>query len=102
MELKDLSIFDAADCLDDEEAVAHFLTRAIETNDPAYIAHAFDVAARSKGGAKIASKRLRYRSLAKQGAAFREAMNDLGFEVHLAPTPRAIAKRKPARRALAR
>ena len=41
--------FDPADFLKGDKAIAIYLSEAIETNDPAYIAHALDVAARAKG-----------------------------------------------------
>lgn len=41
--------FDAARYLKTDSARAIFMTEALETNDPAFIAHALDVVARSRG-----------------------------------------------------
>jgi hypothetical protein len=41
--------FDPADYLKGDKAIAIYLAEAIETNDPAYVAPALDVAARAKG-----------------------------------------------------
>ena len=41
--------FDPAQYLDDEAAVAAYLSDAFETNDPAFFADALEVVARSRG-----------------------------------------------------
>jgi probable addiction module antidote protein len=41
--------FDPADYLDNDEAIAEYLTVALETGDPAFIADALGVAARARG-----------------------------------------------------
>jgi probable addiction module antidote protein len=48
--------FDAADYLDTPEAVAEFIIAALETDDPAYIAHAIGTCARAKGMSRIAEE----------------------------------------------
>jgi probable addiction module antidote protein len=40
--------FDPADYLDNDEAIAEYLTAALETDDPALIADALGVAARAR------------------------------------------------------
>jgi len=64
--------YDPADSLETEEAVAVFMSDAFETNDPAYIAQAFGVAARSKGMTQVAkktgiSREQLYRSFSSKG-----------------------------------
>jgi probable addiction module antidote protein len=48
--------FDAADYLDTPEAIAEFLTAALETGDASFIAKSVGVASRAVGMAKIAKK----------------------------------------------
>jgi probable addiction module antidote protein len=64
--------FDPARYLDSPEAVEAFLEAAFETDDAAYIAHAFGVAARAKGMTQIAkdaglSRESLYRALGENG-----------------------------------
>jgi len=47
-------VFDAAVYLDDEEAIAEYLTAALETGDASFIADALGVVARAKGMTRIA------------------------------------------------
>ncbi|MGH7185918.1 MAG: addiction module antidote protein [Pseudomonadota bacterium] len=46
--------FDPADYLDSDEALAEYVTTALETGDPAFIADSLGVVARAKGMAKVA------------------------------------------------
>jgi probable addiction module antidote protein len=60
--------FDAAEHLDGPEAIAEFITAALETGDAAFVAHAIGTAARARGMAAIAadaglSRESLYRSL---------------------------------------
>lgn len=60
--------FDAAEALDTPEAIAEYLTAALETNDPSYIAKAIGTVARARGMSDIAresglSRENLYRSL---------------------------------------
>ncbi|MCC6889134.1 MAG: putative addiction module antidote protein [Hyphomicrobiales bacterium] len=60
--------FDAAEALDTPEAIAEYLTAALETNDTSYIAKAIGTAARARGMSDIArasglSRENLYRSL---------------------------------------
>lgn len=90
--LTDLATFDVADHLKTEAAVAHFLARAIGTNDTDFIVFAFEAAARSKGAAHIKGGKALYRSLAKSSAALHDTMLKFGFEAALRLSP--IPKRK--------
>lgn len=48
--------FDAAEYLDSEETMAEFLSAALETGDPAFIAESIGVIARARGIAQIAQE----------------------------------------------
>ena len=52
----ELHPFDPADHLQSEEDILYFLEAAMEGNDPAHIARALGVVARSKGMTEIARK----------------------------------------------
>jgi probable addiction module antidote protein len=47
-------VFDAAAYLDSEEAIAEYLTAALETGDASFIADALGIVARAKGMTRIA------------------------------------------------
>jgi probable addiction module antidote protein len=47
-------VFDAAVYLDSEEAIAEYLTAALETGDASFIADALGIVARAKGMTRIA------------------------------------------------
>ena len=69
---KKLTTYDPATSLTSDEAIAIFMTDALETNDAGYIAHALGVVARAKGMAKIAgktglSREQLYRSFSENG-----------------------------------
>ena len=51
-----VSRFDAAELLKTPELCAYFLTDALETKDPAQIAHALGTLARAKGMREVAKK----------------------------------------------
>ena len=64
--------FDPADYLDSEEARAIYLSEALDTDDPAFIADALGVVARAKGMTAVAksakvSRESLYRSLKSNG-----------------------------------
>ncbi|MDQ6971395.1 MAG: putative addiction module antidote protein [Mariprofundaceae bacterium] len=64
--------FDPAEYLDDEEAVADYLTDALATEDVAFIADAIGVVARAKGMTRVAedagvSRESLYRALSPTG-----------------------------------
>lgn len=67
-----LSIYDPAEDLANDEAIATFMAEAFETNDAGYIAHALGVVARAKGMTQIAgetglSREQLYRSFSGNG-----------------------------------
>ncbi len=67
-----LTIFDPAEHLKSDQAIADFMSDALETNDPAYVAHALGVIARAKGMTEIAnrtnlSREQLYRSFSAEG-----------------------------------
>lgn len=64
--------FDPSDYLDNQEAVAAYLSDALETGDPAFISDALGVIARAKGMRQIAeeaglSRESLYRTLSANG-----------------------------------
>ena len=64
--------FDPAEYLDNDEAVAGYLTDALETGDAAFIADALGIVARAKGMKQIAddaglSRESLYRALSDKG-----------------------------------
>jgi probable addiction module antidote protein len=64
--------FDPAEYLDDSEAIAAYLTEALATEDPAFIADALGVVARAHGMSEIAlqsglSRESLYRALSPDG-----------------------------------
>ncbi len=54
--IDELEVFDATECLDCDEAISIFLADAFETQDPRYIAHALGIVAKAKGMTEIAEK----------------------------------------------
>jgi probable addiction module antidote protein len=50
------TVFDAADYLDDAEAIAIYLEDAFATEDSAYIAHALGTVARARGMTEVSRK----------------------------------------------
>ena len=52
--IADLPEFDIADYLDDEQAVAEYLTVVLEENDASALAHALGVIAKARGMREIA------------------------------------------------
>jgi len=64
--------FDPADLLDDEDYMAAYLSEALDTGDPAFIADALGVVARARGMSRIArdtglSRESLYRALSPAG-----------------------------------
>ena len=69
---EELTIFDPADHLTSDQAIADFMSAALETKDPGYIAHALGVVARARGISEIArrtglSREQLYRSFSSEG-----------------------------------
>ena len=67
-----LTTFDPADHLKSDQAIADFMSAALETNDSAYVAHALGVVARARGMTEIAnrtrlSREQLYRSFSTDG-----------------------------------
>jgi probable addiction module antidote protein len=97
-----VSRFDAAEVLKTPEDCAWFLTDALETKDPAQIAHALGTLARAKGMREVArktglSREGLYKILSDKGnpeiATILRVLQVLGVELVARP---AKAKRKPA------
>jgi probable addiction module antidote protein len=64
--------FDPANYLDSDEARAAYMTEALATNDPGFVADALGVIARSRGMSKVArdtglSRESLYRALSVEG-----------------------------------
>ena len=86
--------FGAAEFLDSEEAVSAYLTQALETADPAFIADALGVVARAKGMKQIAedaglSRESLYRALSGKGnpefGTVLKVISALGLRLSAAP-----------------
>jgi len=91
----DTKSFDPAEYLDDQEALAAYLTEAFETGDPAFIADSLGVVARAVGMANIArttglSRESLYRSLSPEGnpelGTVLKVMGALGVSIQAVPT----------------
>jgi probable addiction module antidote protein len=54
IKISELPVFDMAEHLTDEVAIAEYLTLVMEDNDPAYLAYALGTVARSRGMTEIA------------------------------------------------
>ncbi|MGB5086549.1 MAG: addiction module antidote protein [Methylocystis silviterrae] len=89
------SPFDSAKYLDSPEAVEVYFEDALESNDPAIIAHAFGVIARAKGMSRIAqdaglSRESLYKALSADGnpelVTVLKVIKALGLKLTLAPT----------------
>lgn len=100
--VKALPRFDAAEYLDNDEAVAIFMSEAMGTADPTYIAHAFGIVARAKGMSKIAedtglSREQLYRSFSENGnptlKTVLSVMKSLGLELRAQPRAKKHAMR---------
>jgi probable addiction module antidote protein len=64
--------FDSAHYLDGDEAITAYLDEALETDDPAFIAHALGTVARARGMSQIAeqtglSRESLYKALSAEG-----------------------------------
>jgi probable addiction module antidote protein len=64
--------FDPADYLDGDEAAAAYMSEALATNDPAFVADALGVVARARGMSEVAlragvSRESLYRALSSTG-----------------------------------
>jgi probable addiction module antidote protein len=89
--------FDPAEYLDDSESIAAYLTDALESNDPAFVADALGVLARARGMSEVAreagvSRESLYRALSADGnpefATVLKVMRALGLQLLAAPLRR--------------
>ncbi|MFT3975462.1 MAG: putative addiction module antidote protein [Amaricoccus sp.] len=92
--MKRLRTFDAAEYLDTPEAQAEFISAALETGDPGYVAKAIGTVARARGMTAIArdagiAREALYRSLSETGdpklSTLMGVMRGLGMQVSVAP-----------------
>lgn len=90
-----LTIFDPAEHLKSDQAIADFMAAAFETNDAGYVAHALGVVARAKGMTQIAnqtglSREQLYRSFSAEGnptlRTTLAVMKALGIDLTARPT----------------
>lgn len=107
--IKKLKIFDPAEYLDDDDAIAAYIEEAIEIGDPAFVADAIGVVARAKGMAAIAkasglSRESLYKSLSAGGnpefATVFRVIQALGLKLGVAP--KTALRSKPAKKVAAR
>lgn len=86
--------FDPADYLDSDEAIAAYMTEALETGDPAFITDALGVVARARGMTEVArdaglSRESLYRALRADGnpelATVMKVVRALGLRLSAAP-----------------
>ncbi len=88
------SEFDPAEYLTTQEAIAQFMTDALETGDASYVAKAVGVVARAKGMGELAketglSREQLYRSFSEHGnptlKSFLTVMKALGIDMTARP-----------------
>jgi len=89
--------FDPAEYLDDHEAIAAYMTEALETADPAFVADALGIVARARGMSEIAraagvSRESLYRALSAEGSpkfdTVLRVMHALGLRFSASPMRR--------------
>ncbi len=94
--------FDPADYLTSDTAVAAYLSEAMETGDPAFIADALGVVARARGMTRVArdagvARESLYRALGKSGnpelATVVRVINAIGLRLDVKPAAKATKKR---------
>ena len=93
--------FDPAEYLDDGESIAAYMSEALETEDPAFVADALGVVARARGMSEVAreagvSRESLYRSLSTDGnpefATVLRVIRAMGLRLSVTP----IIHKKPA------
>ena len=100
--------FDASEYLDNPEVIAAYISEALETNDPAFIAAAIGDVARAYGMSAIAdaagvSRGSLYRGLSREGnpelATVVSVLRAFGLSLAAKPTRKSATKaaRKPSR-----
>ena len=86
--------FDPAEYLDDKESIAAYMTEALDTGDPAFVADALGVIARASGMTEVAreagvSRESLYRALSADGnpefATVLRVFSALGLRLHATP-----------------
>ena len=86
--------FDPAEYLDSDEAIAAYMTEALETGDPAFVADALGVVARARGMGEVArraglSRESLYRALSSNGSpelgTVLRVVRALGLELSASP-----------------
>ena len=86
--------FDPAEYLDSDEAIAAYMTEALETGDPAFVADALGVVARARGMSEVArraglSRESLYRALSSNGnpelGTVLRVVRALGLELSASP-----------------
>lgn len=89
--------FDPAEYLDDRESIAAYMSDALESEDPAFVADALGVVVRARGMSEIAreagvSRESLYRSLSTDGnpefATVLRVVRALGLRLSAAPVRR--------------
>lgn len=96
--------FDPAEFLNEPETQAEFITSALETGDPAYIADAMGVVARARGMTQIAkeagvTREALYRSLSSDGdprlSTLVGVLKALGISLTAKPIEPTVKKKEP-------
>ena len=86
--------FDPAEYLDNDEAIASYMTDALKTGDPAFVADALGVVARARGMSDVArqasvSRESLYRALSADGnpefGTVMRVMQALGLQLSVTP-----------------
>jgi probable addiction module antidote protein len=89
--------FDPAEYLDDADAIAAYMSDALESDDPAFVADALGVVARARGMSEVAreagvSRESLYRALSAEGnpefATVLRVMRALGLRLSAVPAHR--------------
>lgn len=92
--------FDPAEYLDSPEALATYMTEALETGDPAFVADALGVIARARGMSEVAreagvSRESLYRALSADGnpefGTVLRVARALGLRLTITPEPNKAA-----------
>ena len=86
--------FDPAEYLDNDEAIASYMTDALETGDPSFVADALGVVARARGMSEVAreagvSRESLYRALSADGnpefGTVMRVVRALGLQLSVTP-----------------
>jgi probable addiction module antidote protein len=94
MSIAKTKLFDPAEYLDDSESIAAYVSDALESGDPAFIADALGVVARARGMSEVAreagvSRESLYRALSADGnpefATVLRVMQALGLQLAAVP-----------------